>query len=113
LSVFQDAQTFDPLYGSKRELSLPVEFGGLSVPSLELCAKYAHYASFTATLANRINGYESESPGHMYGLLRQEVLNIANSTLRWAVQLRSSYDMISNMGGFSESDLVVLSNTLN
>jgi hypothetical protein len=32
---------------------------------------------------------------------------------RGAVQLRSSYDTISTTGGFSESDLVVLTNTLN
>jgi hypothetical protein len=49
----------------------------------------------------------------MYGLIRHELLNVATSTLPWAVQLRSSYDTISTMGGFSESDLVVLTNTLN
>jgi hypothetical protein len=41
------------------------------------------------------------------------LLNVATYTLPWAVQLRSSYDTISTMGGFLESDLVVLSKTLN
>jgi hypothetical protein len=49
----------------------------------------------------------------MYDLIRQELLNVATSTSLWAVQLRGSYDTISAMGGFSESDLVVLTNTLN
>jgi hypothetical protein len=49
----------------------------------------------------------------MYGHIRHELLNVATSALPWAVQLRSSYDTISNMGGFSELDLVVLTNTLN
>jgi hypothetical protein len=40
-------------------------------------------------------------------------MNVTTSTLPWAVQLRRSYDTISTMGGFSESDLVVLGNTLN
>jgi hypothetical protein len=40
-------------------------------------------------------------------------MNVATSTLPWAVQLRSSHDSLSTMGGFSESNLVVLSNTLN
>jgi hypothetical protein len=57
--------------------------------------------------------YESESLGPLYGLIRQELLNVATSTLPWAVQLRDLYDSISTMGGFSESDLVVLTNTLN
>jgi hypothetical protein len=56
---------------------------------------------------------ESESLGPIYGLIRHELLNVATSTLPWTVQLRSSYDTISTVGGFSESDLVVLSNTLN
>jgi hypothetical protein len=60
-----------------------------------------------------ITDYESESLGPMYGLIRQELLNVATSTLQWAVRLRNSYDTISTMGGFSESDLVVLSDTLN
>jgi hypothetical protein len=63
-------------------------------------------------LANLISDYESESLGPMYGLIRQVVSHVATSTLPWAVQLRNSYDTISNMGGFSESDLVVLTNTL-
>jgi hypothetical protein len=49
----------------------------------------------------------------MCGLIRQELLNVATSTLPWAVQLRTSHDTTSNMGGLSESDLVVLMNTLN
>jgi hypothetical protein len=49
----------------------------------------------------------------MYGLIRQELLNVATSILPWAVQMRSSYDTSSNVGGFSESDQVVLINTLN
>jgi hypothetical protein len=49
----------------------------------------------------------------MYGLIRHELLNVATSTLPWTVQLRNSHDSIFAMGGFSESDLVVLSNTLN
>jgi hypothetical protein len=44
-------------------------------------------------------------------MLPQELMNVA--TLPWAVQLRNSNDTISTMGGFSESDLVVLTNTLN
>jgi hypothetical protein len=52
--------------------------------------------------------YESES----LGLIRHELLNVATSALSWAVRLRTAYDTISNMGGFSESDLVVLTNTL-
>jgi hypothetical protein len=59
----------DQLNCAKHKLSLPVEFGGLNVPSLELDAKPAHYASFTATLANLIIDYESELLGHMYGLI--------------------------------------------
>jgi hypothetical protein len=89
------------------------KFGGLNVPSLELDAEHAHYASFTATLANLITDYESESLGPLYGLIRHELLNVATSTLPWAVELRNSYDSISTMGGFSESDLVVSTNTLN
>jgi hypothetical protein len=61
-----------------------------------------------------ITDYESESlTWPMYGLIRHELLNVATSTLPWAVQLRSSYDTIPTMGGLSESDLVVLTNTLN
>jgi hypothetical protein len=40
-------------------------------------------------------------------------MHVANSTSPWAVQLRNSYDTISNIGGFSESDLAVLTTTLN
>jgi hypothetical protein len=57
--------------------------------------------------------YEFESLGPMYGLIRQELLNLAIFTLPWAVQLRSSYDTFSPMGGFTESDIVVLTNALN
>jgi hypothetical protein len=85
----------------------------LNVPSLELDVERAHYALFSATLANLITDYESESLDPMYGLIRQELLNVATIILPWAVQLLSLYDTISTMGGFSESDLVVLSNTLN
>jgi hypothetical protein len=113
LGVSQDAQTLDKLNCAKRQLSLPAEFGGFNVPTLELGAEIAHYASFTATLANLIIDYESESLGPLYGLIRQEILNVATSSLPCAVQLRNSYDSISTMGGFSESDLVVLTNTLN
>jgi hypothetical protein len=48
----------------------------------------------------------------MYGFIRYELLKVATSTSRWAVQLRSSYDTNSNIGGFSESNIVVLTNTL-
>jgi hypothetical protein len=110
--VPQDVQTLDQLNCAKGKLSIPAYFGGLNVPSLEVDAELAQYASFTTTLANVITLYESESLSPMYGLIRQELLNVATSTLPWAVQLRSSYDTISTMGGFSESDLVVLNNTL-
>jgi hypothetical protein len=98
---------------AKRQLSLLAEFGGLNVPSLELDAEHAHYASFIATLANLTTDHESLSLGPWYGLIRQEVLNVATSTLPWAVQLRNSYDSISTVGGILESDLVVLTNTRN
>jgi hypothetical protein len=113
LGVFQDVQALDQLNCAKRQLSLPAEFGGVNVPSLQLDAALAHYASFTTTLANLITDYESESLGPLNGLIRQELLNVATSSFPWAVQLRTSYDTISTMGGFSESDLVVLTNTLN
>jgi hypothetical protein len=51
--------------------------GGLNVPSLELDAEPAHYASFIATLANLITDYESESLRPLYGLIRQELLDVA------------------------------------
>jgi hypothetical protein len=91
---------------------MSAEFEGLNVQSLELDAKYVHYASFIATLINMNFDYESESLGLMYGLIRQELLYVVASTFPWAVQLCSSYDTVSNMGGFSESDLVVLTNTV-
>jgi hypothetical protein len=112
LGVSLDAQTLDELNCAKRQLSLPAEFGELNVPSLELDAEPTHYASFTATLANLITDYESESLGPLYCLIQHELLNVTTSTLPWAVQLRNSYDLISTMGGFSESDLVVLTNIL-
>jgi hypothetical protein len=83
------------------------------VPIYDIDAEPAYYVSFTATLANLIIDYESDSLGPLYGLIRQELLNVATSTLPWPVQLRNSYDSISIMDGFSESDLVVLTNTLN
>jgi hypothetical protein len=113
LGVSHDVQTLDQLNCAKRQLSLPTEFGGLNVPSLKVDAESAHYASFTATLANLIIDYESESLDPLYGLIQHELVNVATSTLPWAVQLRNSYDSISIVGGFSESDLVVLTNTLN
>jgi hypothetical protein len=91
--VSKDAQTFDKLNCAKRQLSLPAKFGGLNMPSLELDNDLAHYSSFSTTLANLIIEYESESLGPMYDLIRQEVINVAPSTLPWAVQLRSSYDL--------------------
>jgi hypothetical protein len=112
LGVYHDVQTLDQLNCAKRQLFLPAEFGGLNVPSLELDVEHDQYASFTPTIANLINNHESDSLGHMYGLIRQELLNVATSILPLAVQLRSSYDTISTMGGFSESDLVVLTKTL-
>jgi hypothetical protein len=111
LGVSLDVKTLDQLNCAKRQLSLPEVFGGLNVPSLELDATPSHYASFTATLAIMINDYESESLGPMYGLIRQELLNVATSTLPWAVQLRNSYDTNSTMGEFSKWDRVVLSKT--
>jgi hypothetical protein len=45
-----DVQTLERLNCAKGQLFLPAEFGGLNVPSLEIDAKPAHYASFTATL---------------------------------------------------------------
>jgi hypothetical protein len=70
LGVFQDVQTLDKLNCAKRQLSLAAEVGGLSnVRSLELDVEPAHYAPVTATLANAIIDYESESLGPMYGLI--------------------------------------------
>jgi hypothetical protein len=43
---------------------------------------------------------------------KNRIVNVATSTSPWAVQLSSSYDTISTMGGFSQSDLVVFKNTL-
>jgi hypothetical protein len=47
----------------------PCGVWGLNEFSLELDAEPAHYASFTATLANLIIDCESESPGPLYGLI--------------------------------------------
>jgi hypothetical protein len=91
---------------------LPAEFGKPNVSSLELHDEPYHYVSFTTTLANMITYYEFGSLGPMYGLIPHEILHIATSTLTWAVQLRSSYNKTSNFGGL-QSDLVVLTNTLN
>jgi hypothetical protein len=113
LGVSHDVQTLDKLNCANHQLSLPAGFGGLNVPSLELDAAIAHYASFTATLANLVTDYEIKWLGPMYGLIRQELLNVATSTLPWAVQLCSSYDTISTMGGFSESVIEVLSYPIN
>jgi hypothetical protein len=65
LGVSYDVHTLDQLNCAKRQLSLPAELGGLNIPSLELDAALAHYASFTATLADLITDYESESLGPM------------------------------------------------
>jgi hypothetical protein len=91
---------FDQLSCVKRQLSLPAEFGGLDIPSLKLDDEPAHYASFTATLANLIIDYDSESLGPMYGLIRRELVNVATSTLPWAVKLRSSYERSPLWAGF-------------
>jgi hypothetical protein len=66
-------------------LSLLAEFGGLYVPSLAHDAELAYYASFDATFANHIIVYESELVGPLYGSIRQELHNVASSTLPWAV----------------------------
>jgi hypothetical protein len=90
LGVSHDVQTLDKVNCAKHNLSMPAEFGGLNVPSLELDVEHAYYASFTITLVNLITDYEpeSESLDTMYGLIRQELLHVATSTLPWAVQLR-------------------------
>jgi hypothetical protein len=49
----------------------------------------------------------------MCGLIQHKLLDVAFSTLPWAVRLRSSYDTISTMDGFLESDFVVLTKKLN
>jgi hypothetical protein len=80
LGLSQDVHTLDQPNCAKRQLYLPAEFGGLNVPSLELDNEHAHYASFTATLANVITDNESESLGSMYGLIRHELLHVATFT---------------------------------
>jgi hypothetical protein len=104
----QDAKTLDKLNCANYKLSLPMEFLRLNVPYLELDVELAHYALFTATLANLITDYESKSLGPMYGLFRQKLMHVATSILPWAFKLRNSHDAISNMDGFAESDLAVL-----
>jgi hypothetical protein len=58
-------------------------------------------SSSTATLANMITDYESESLGPLYGLIRQYLLNVVTYTLPWGIQLRNSYDSISTVGDVS------------
>jgi hypothetical protein len=43
MGVSHDVQTLDQLNYAKRDLSLPSEFEGLIVPSLELDVELAHY----------------------------------------------------------------------
>jgi hypothetical protein len=70
LGASHDVQTLNQLNCAKRKLPLFAKFdGGLNVPSLELDAELAHYASFNATLANLIIDYGSESLDSMYGLM--------------------------------------------
>jgi hypothetical protein len=112
-SQILDVQTLDQVNCAKRRLSLRAEFRGLNVRSIELDVKHAHYASFTATLSNMITDHESELISHMYSHIRHKLPHVATFTLPWAVQLRDWYDTISNMNGFSESYISVLTNTLN
>jgi hypothetical protein len=95
---------------AKRQLSMPVELGGLNVPSFELNVEPPPYAQFIVTLANVMNDYESESLGPMYGLIRKNycMLLLLPYFGLWAVQSLNSYDTISNMGRFSELELAVL-----
>jgi hypothetical protein len=44
---------------------MPVDFGGIYGPSLELDDERAHYASLKSVLANLIIDYETESLGLM------------------------------------------------
>jgi hypothetical protein len=69
LGAYRDLQTLNKLNCAKRKLPLFAKFGGLNVPSLELDAELAHYASLNATLANLIIDYGSESLDPMYGLM--------------------------------------------
>jgi hypothetical protein len=46
--VSHEVQTLDQLNYAKRQLSLPAEFVGLYVPSLEVDTKHIDYASFIA-----------------------------------------------------------------
>jgi hypothetical protein len=85
LGVSHDVQTLGQLNCAQPRLSLPAEFVGLNAPSLELDVEHAHYVSFTATLANMINDCEPELLGHLYGLIRQELMNVVISTLPWGV----------------------------
>jgi hypothetical protein len=108
LGVFYDVQTIDQLNCAKRKCSLPTEFGGLNVQSFELDIEHAHYASFTATLANMNTDNAPESLGPM-----TYVRSYPQGTIAFSSALRTSYDTISNMGGFWESDLAALTYTLN
>jgi hypothetical protein len=49
----------------------------------------------------------------MYDLIRQELMYVVASSSTWAFQLCNSYDAISNISGFSVSDLAMLTSTLN
>jgi hypothetical protein len=66
---------------AKRMLSMPSELGGLNEPSLELDVEHLHYASFTTTLANLIIDHESEMRSPMHGIIRQDLMDLATSTL--------------------------------
>jgi hypothetical protein len=70
LGVSKNVQTLCKPNCAKRKLSMPAEFRGLYVPSLELAIEPTHYASFNAILANLITDYESESLDLVNGLLR-------------------------------------------
>jgi hypothetical protein len=48
----------------------------------------------------------------MHALIRHELVHVATNS-PWAVQLSDSYDTTSNVGGHLESDLAVLTKTLN
>jgi hypothetical protein len=83
------------------------------VPSLAVDVEHAHYASFDATPASLSTNCESESLlDPLYKIIRDELYNVAASTLPWAVQLLAPYATISRVSGFSDDDLVVLASTL-
>jgi hypothetical protein len=96
------------------QIRLPAEFGGFNVPSLEMEANSAHYASFTATLANLISDYEDASLGALYGMLCTELKNVAFSSNTWAVQLRAAWAEVAKTGGgFTVPELETVSATVN